>query len=216
MLPPGVPNLGYVLRKNPDASVHVVWYDGKEETTQPWKLRQLIPNYVSESAASEDGDEQHYYSPTDHECDDLEDFRYYDYAALPAEARLKRIGLIVAVMKEVILRLCSLTLTLDNYCPHVDRKKLVKLTLSCNDVCNGFANLSDFREAVKRVFEERPEGDPRGDAHGQQRAAAATVGRERQREHGEGQVHRENADDARADDRREAARGTGHWAFLAH
>lgn len=79
---PSKPNVGYVRRKNPDGTVLVVWYDGQEETTYPWTLKQLNSRMYYSEYSTSDVDNDHCYSPTEHEYEDLEDFRYYDYASL--------------------------------------------------------------------------------------------------------------------------------------
>lgn len=67
--------------------------------------------------------------------------------------RHKRVALIVVVLQEVIPRLVRAIVFAYKYYSTLDRKKFVKLTLSTNDVMNGFAHMAEFRDCLKDVYD---------------------------------------------------------------
>lgn len=71
--------------------------------------------------------------------------------------RHKRVALIVVLLQEVIPRLIRAIVIAFKYFPTLDRKKFVKLTLSTNDVTNGFAQMCEFKEHLKNVYDNETE-----------------------------------------------------------
>uniref|UniRef100_A0A914WH57 UBC core domain-containing protein n=1 Tax=Plectus sambesii TaxID=2011161 RepID=A0A914WH57_9BILA len=158
------PNVGYVVQKRYDGKVLVRWFgEDKDNVENPWELYKLrvdgrygdADSIYSDMSGAEGAPHQDgYYSPTEHEWDDLEDLRYFDYSKMDEMDRWRRVGLLAELLSPVLALLHQALLTAANELPMLERRQLVRFCLHCEDVIAGFAQLDRFKEPMRRFYTE--------------------------------------------------------------